>query len=70
MAESVPDGAVVVPQALVETVTAEAAEQEKFESWVFTQVQAGASLPGLYPPNKETKARYEAFRNAKSKARE
>jgi hypothetical protein len=24
-------------------------------------VQAGASLPGLYPPNAETKARYEAF---------
>ncbi len=56
------DGAVVVPQALVETVTAEAAEQEKFESWVFAQVQAGAVLPGLYPANAETKARYEAFR--------
>jgi hypothetical protein len=31
------------------------------EAWIIAQVQAGASLPGLYPPNAETKARYEAF---------
>ena len=56
------DGAVVVPQALAETVAAEAEEQERFETWVFGEVQAGASLPGLYPANAETRARYEAFR--------
>jgi len=56
------DGAVVVPKALVEAVAAEAAEQERFETWVFGEVQAGASLPGLYPANAETRARYEAFR--------
>jgi len=56
------DGAVVVPKALVEAVAAEAAEQERFETWAFGEVQAGASLPGLYPANAETRARYEAFR--------
>ena len=26
-----------------------------------TQVAAGVALPGLYPPNAETRARYEAW---------
>jgi regulator of RNase E activity RraA len=56
------DGVVVIPTALVDAVTAEAVEQERLESWIFGEVQAGASLPGLYPPNAENKARYEAFR--------
>ena len=61
------DGAIVIPSALVEEVTAEAVEQEQLESWIFDQVKAGASLPGLYPANAETRARYEAFRAAKDK---
>ncbi|HLG89860.1 MAG TPA: ribonuclease activity regulator RraA [Alphaproteobacteria bacterium] len=61
------DGAIVIPGALVAEVAAEAAEQEQLESWIFDQVKAGASLPGLYPANAETRARYEAFRAAKGK---
>jgi hypothetical protein len=30
-------------------------------------VQAGASLPGLYPPNAENKTRYEAFRSGNAR---
>lgn len=56
------DGAVVIPRALVGSVAAEAAEQERFEAWALDQVRAGAALPGLYPANAETQARYEAFR--------
>src|SRR5580658_1628096 len=41
------DGAVVIPQSLAEAVAVEAAEQERFETWVFGEVQAGAPLPGL-----------------------
>jgi hypothetical protein len=26
------------------------------------EVEAGASLPGLYPPNAENKARYDAWK--------
>ena len=30
------------------------------KSWIMKEVEAGTSLPGLYPPNAENKARYEA----------
>jgi regulator of RNase E activity RraA len=54
------DGAVVIPKALVADIVAAAPEQERFENWVMGEVQKGVPLPGLYPPNAETKARYEA----------
>lgn len=54
------DGAVVIPGALVEQVTTEAAEQERLEEWIMSQVNNGVPLPGLYPMNAETRARYEA----------
>jgi regulator of RNase E activity RraA len=54
------DGAVVIPQAIVGEVTQLAVEQERFETWAVEQVEKGVALPGLYPPNAETKARYEA----------
>lgn len=53
------DGAVVIPQALVEDVTASCVEQERLESWIMREVEQGTPLPGLYPPNAENKARYE-----------
>jgi regulator of RNase E activity RraA len=54
------DGAVLIPAALLDTVLALAPEQERFEGWLMEQVNEGAALPGLYPPNAENKARYEA----------
>ena len=54
------DGAVIIPQALLDHVLAEAPEQERVEEWIMEEVQNGASLPGLYPMDEETKARYEA----------
>ena len=56
------DGAVVIPQKLLDAVVETAAEQERLESWIMDEVNAGAALPGLYPPNAENKARYEASR--------
>jgi regulator of RNase E activity RraA len=56
------DGAVVIPQALVESVVAEAVEQERLEAWIMAEVERGVPLPGLYPPDDQTKARYEAAR--------
>lgn len=53
------DGAVLIPQAMVEDVTKEAVEQERLETWIMGEVDKGVPLPGLYPPNAETKARYE-----------
>ncbi|SKA39301.1 Regulator of RNase E activity RraA [Enhydrobacter aerosaccus] len=62
------DGAVLIPQALLDDVVAVAGEQEKLEAWIMTEVESGASLPGLYPPNAENKARYEAWKAARNKA--
>jgi hypothetical protein len=45
---------------LLEEVVELAARKERFEEWVLQEVKSGATLPGLYPPNVETKARYEA----------
>ncbi len=53
------DGAVLIPQALVAEVTKAAVEQERLEGWIMQEVDKGVPLPGLYPPNAETKARYE-----------
>ncbi len=57
------DGAVLIPQALLAEVVAVAPEQERIENWIMQEVLNGASLPGLYPPNAENKARYEATKN-------
>lgn len=54
------DGAVLIPQAMVADVAAASAEQERLESWIMGEVEKGVPLPGLYPPNAETRARYEA----------
>jgi regulator of RNase E activity RraA len=56
------DGAVVIPKALVEQVTALCVEQERLEAWIMSEVDNGTPLPGLYPPNAEAKARYEAWK--------
>jgi regulator of RNase E activity RraA len=54
------DGAVVIPKALVEEVAKLGPEQERFEAWVVAEVEKGAKLPGLYPPDEATRARYQA----------
>ena len=54
------DGAVVVPAALIDEVLAEAPEQERLEAWIMREVERGVALPGLYPANAETRARYAA----------
>jgi regulator of RNase E activity RraA len=56
------DGAVLIPAALLDDVIAAATEQEHLENWIMSEVEKGAQLPGLYPPNEENKKRYEAWR--------
>lgn len=55
------DGAVCIPQALVAHVVSEAPAQERMETWIMEEIGRGAALPGLYPMNAETKARYAEF---------
>ena len=58
------DGAVLIPAALLDAVLAEAPEQERMEGWIMTEIDRGVPLPGLYPMNAETKARYQAWKDA------
>jgi len=60
------DGAVVIPQSLVGFVAEEGAEHERMETWIVSEVERGEKLPGLYPMNEETKARYEAWKKKSS----
>lgn len=59
------DGAVLIPAALLDDVIAAATEQEHLENWIMSEVEQGAQLPGLYPPNEENRKRYEAWRKGR-----
>ncbi len=61
------DGAVVIPKAMIEEVAAVAHEQEQMEEWIMGEVSSGKSLPGLYPPNAENKARYDAWKTTQTR---
>jgi regulator of RNase E activity RraA len=54
------DGAVLIPDAFLGEVLSAGPEQERLEAWIMDEVRRGAALPGLYPPNAEALARYEA----------
>jgi len=54
------DGAVLIPADLLDEVVALAVEQERLESWIMQEVERGAQLPGLYPPDAQNRARYES----------
>lgn len=58
------DGGVVIPKALLSDVLTEGPEQERMEAWIVNEVEKGEKLPGLYPMNAETKARYETSRKS------
>jgi regulator of RNase E activity RraA len=56
------DGVVVIPAHLAEEIAGEATEQEHMEGFLLSRIEAGATLPGTYPPNEETKAAYAAWK--------
>jgi regulator of RNase E activity RraA len=60
------DGAVLIPADLLDAVVDAAVEQERQEAWIMDEVRAGAVLPGLYPPNEASLARYEAWKRGTS----
>jgi regulator of RNase E activity RraA len=59
------DGVVCIPRHLAAEIAGPAAEQEELEEFLLGQVQAGAALPGTYPPNAETLAAYQRWRAAR-----
>jgi len=58
------DGAVLIPAALLDHVLVEAPEQERMEGWIMDEVGRGARLPGLYPMDDATRARYAAWKES------
>jgi regulator of RNase E activity RraA len=60
------DGAVVIPAAYAAEVAAAGVEQEKLEEWIMAEVARGVPLPGLYPPDAATRARYQTVRDERS----
>lgn len=56
------DGVVVVPQDLAEEIAADASEQERMEDFIMQRIEAGAALPGTYPPNSETRNAYSFWK--------
>jgi len=63
------DGAVVIPAALLDEVLPLAVEQERLEGWIMGEVNRGVPLPGLYPSDAATKARYEEWVSSSSAVR-
>src|SRR4029453_15047280 len=59
------EGVVVSPAKSAEEVAKEGEAQTLFEDWVEAKVKEGRSIFGLYPPNAETKAEFEAGKNKK-----
>lgn len=60
------DGAVLIPLALLDEVVLAAVEQERLETWIMQEVNQGASLPGLYPPNEENRRKYATWSGSKT----
>jgi regulator of RNase E activity RraA len=61
------EGVVVIPSAIANEVAEEASAMTEFEDWVETEVGAGRSLRGLYPPNDATRAEFLEWKKGRGK---
>ncbi len=56
------EGVVAIPAQLAENVAHDAYEQELREAFFTKKVSQGASIRGIYPPNEQTMAEFEAWK--------
>ncbi len=56
------EGVVVIPRHLAEEVAAKAAAMEDREAFILHKIQQGHSIIGVYPPDENTLAEYEAWK--------
>jgi regulator of RNase E activity RraA len=56
------EGVVVIPAHVAEDVATRTWERDQLESWLQRRVADGASIRGVYPPDKSTRAEYDAVR--------
>ncbi|NTH16588.1 ribonuclease activity regulator RraA [Agrobacterium rhizogenes] len=57
------DGVVVIPRQHANEIATDAHEQEQREKFLYTKIDAGAPLWGVYPPNEETMKEYTEWRS-------
>ncbi|PZN95575.1 MAG: ribonuclease activity regulator RraA [Hyphomicrobiales bacterium] len=55
------EAVIIVPRQLAEEVATEGAAMERRERFLVTEIEAGRSIVGVYPPDAATIARYEAW---------
>jgi regulator of RNase E activity RraA len=55
------DGVIIIPRHLVEEISREAVEMERFERFVSEEIERGRPLIGTYPPTPEVRARYNQW---------
>lgn len=56
------EAVIVIPCAIAEEVARDAFEQERKEEFILTKVEGGSSIVGVYPPDANTLAEYEAWK--------
>ena len=56
------EGVVVIPRYLAAEIARPASDQEELERFILERIEAGAALPGTYPPNDETRAAFEEWK--------
>jgi regulator of RNase E activity RraA len=61
------DGVVVIPAAVAEEVALAALEQDEREAFVLENIEGGAGIVGVYPPDATTLAEYEAWRRTRER---
>jgi regulator of RNase E activity RraA len=62
------EAVVVIPAHLVDEIAQDAWEMEEREKFLLTEIEAGKSIVGVYPPSDETMARYRAWQKENSQA--
>jgi regulator of RNase E activity RraA len=58
------EAVIVVPREMADEVAAEGAAMERRERFLITEIEAGRSIVGVYPPDAATLARYEEWSRA------
>jgi regulator of RNase E activity RraA len=60
------EGVVVIPRHLAAEIAQPAADQEALEQFILHKVEGGAVLPGTYPPNEQTLAEYQSWKQGQT----
>jgi len=56
------EAVVVIPRHLADEIGEDALAQEQLERFVMQEIASGRPLPGTYPPDEATRARYDEWR--------